>query len=136
MTDTVLLGEGIEGAKVAGSSRNPLSCRGLVKLHGMRCTLFVADFNVKAKIVEELGEGMKRLDESAFLEVNREILCDKAGIYTFDGKPSKDVSAGSATHKANYWRFAKQTLARIDRPHQELMNARNKRLSTMLTSGT
>ena len=137
--DTVRIGDAIEGAKAKGSSREPLKNRGLVKCCGLRCSFFVASFDVEAQLQEPLAAEAVRINPDAFTDLAREIRCDKALIHSLDGRPNLSVGARTGRHQASFWNFGKQTSIKIDRAHQELLNAIQSRIQrevSLSTGGT
>ena len=128
MPDIINYGDAIEGAKINGSSRFVLVNRGLVgKKNGDKYFRFIASFNVDAQIVAAAKKLILSL--SAHMVVGSKLLCDKAIIESFSNTASCAVNSKSHTHKANFWKFSKQTMVRIDLPHNEIKNAIIKRLS-------
>lgn len=123
MKSLVRLGESIEGLKVDGQSRKPLDARALESsiVNGKMVYVWVASFDVRARIVEELGDGEKPIFESsAYVSGEYELIARKVLVKTFDrGRPDADVSKGSATHQANFWHFRKRTSVRITQVHDE-----------------
>lgn len=129
MVELVRPGEAIEGAKVDGASRKPLMSRGLyLSDGGTQCYRFVADFDVKARVTELLlSEPETRLHPSAAIDGEAEIICQKAMVHCVSRKYDQYVGPGSATHQTNHWHFAKQTAVIIDRGHQQIIEALEKR---------
>ena len=127
MSDVVDKGAAIEGAKVDGSSRNPLKNRGLWFRAGRRMHQFVASFNVKAEIRTELKHDVARIEPNAQTDSKSEIRCERALICSLDISPAQSVGPCSGTHKASLWAFSKQTAVIIDQAHQEFVNAQAKR---------
>lgn len=126
MPESYLQHEAIEGDKVSGDSRDPLIPRGLVNHNGHRCNRFVAKFNVKAKVTSPAEVAL--LEPNANLSMGDSIKCDKATIHSMTRKYRADVVHGSASHKTNAWSFSDRTSARIESPHQELIDGMRNRL--------
>jgi hypothetical protein len=87
---------------------------------------FVAAFDVKASITEELG-GPAEISPDAATAIGNEIRCERAVIETLDNKPRKWLAPGSSTHQANHWHFSKRTAVIVDRAHEAIANAIEKR---------
>ena len=119
-------GDSIEGLKIAGQSRDPLINRGLYIYKEVRCFRFVADFDVKANIVKELNKKTKKIDSEAHLLLDDEIICSGALIHSLNDKYSNSLEHVSAKHRANVWRFTKQSNVAVTKSHEEINNAKQK----------
>jgi hypothetical protein len=121
-------GDSVEGLKVEGNSRRPLFNRGLVYHNGIKCYRFLAEFNIKSKIVEQLSKETIKIEQTAHVSFDDEILCDGAVIHSLKDKYSKYLGSNvSATHSSNLWYFPNQSNVRITKSHQEIENAIRKR---------
>ncbi len=130
MSDIVRIGESIEGLSVDGNSRDPLLYRGIFRYKDRYCHRFIASFNIKSKIVSQITDEMLKskkvikIEENACCDLSDELICDKAIIHSLDKKYSSTLKSNiSATHSASSWHFPKQTNVKIDRSHQEILNA-------------
>lgn len=131
MSDLTRPGDALEGDSLEGQSRDPIIPRGLMRVNGLKCYKFSSSFDVKSKIKCALSSGAVRLDPNASVSCADQLLCERATILSLKMRYSKSVSTGSATHKANFWAFPQQAIARIDMAHQQIENARAKRLAQM-----
>lgn len=121
-------GDSIEGEKVAGQSRHPLPhARGLTKVNGVVCYQFDADFDVRARVVEPPDPEAVRLNPAASTSPADEVVCARAIIHSIKNRFTQSVEHGSATHKTNQWRFPRQCLVTVDRVHEEIARAQEKR---------
>lgn len=129
MVEIVSVGESIEGRVVDGSSRKPLSYRGLSRYGNIVCHRFLSEFNVRAHIVEPLESADKRFDDKAKSCRHDKLICDVAIIHSLKDKFSSSLGSNiSATHGASLWHFPQQTNVKITRSHAEIENAIQKKL--------
>lgn len=126
MTVQVKENSAIEGAKVSGKSRKPLVNRGVVLVQGHLVHMFSSSFNVEAYNKCALYSPPLYEPNASVLEGDS-IICDGAVLYSEKGKYSTVVTMGSGTHQTNKWDFPHRTSARINIPHQELINGLLKR---------
>jgi len=127
MPQIVKNGESIEGKKIKGSSRKPVSYKGIVLEKGKKLHKFISQFNTKSSIIETISE-KERLFETANISINDEIFCDDALLRSVDKHFSTEhESNASSTHGASVWSFPKHTNVMITRSHQEIENAIYKR---------
>ena len=126
MTEAVRVNDAIEGAKISGKSRDPLRNRGLCLILGHRVFKFTASFNVEANNKCALSPP-PIYEPNAAVAVGDSIRCDGAVLYSAKAKYSTTLTMGSATHQINKWDFPQHTSARINMPHQELINGIQKR---------
>lgn len=130
MTTIVKSGDSIEGAKIDGSSRNPVYYKGIIFEKGQKLHKFVSRFNTKACINQELSKGDKKLIESSHVEKNDKLVCEDAFLRSNGNRYSSGVrSNASSTHGASSWSFARQTNVMVIKSHQEIENALRKRLA-------
>lgn len=119
----VLTGAAIEGAKVSGSSRDPLRNFGICVRNGIRCYRFVATFDVRAGISQTLQDGVPMIEPCANRQADAAVQCSRATIHSLDDKPKVHVAERTGAHRASHWRFADQTGVRVDAPHENLVNS-------------
>lgn len=117
----------IEGLAVSGHSRHPIKNRGLQLYKNRVCFRFVASFDVRAQVDEPIPEGLSKFEEISNDKVGDQIICEAALIHSDKNKYSQWIEKGSSTHKANYWHFSHQTMAKISRAHEEIQNAISRR---------
>jgi len=128
-------GESIEGLKIQGHSRDPLRYQRPVKINGIKCFLFKAEFNVFAELIIELTHGTQQIDENALIVKGETIGCDTALITTIASARTprqRDLfqeitSHVSHTHGASEWESKQQTNVKVVTPRQEIINALQKR---------
>lgn len=131
MPQRVRQNDSIEGQVVDGSSRDPLITRGKRSTPAGICNCFIADFDVDASIVKSLSPGTVQIDPTSDIAQGSRVICQKSIVLSFEKKPQTQVINRTGRHKASAWHFPKQTLAKIDRAHQELVNAIENRLAQL-----
>jgi hypothetical protein len=121
--------ESIEGAKIAGDSRDPLRFQRVQKINGQKCFIFKAEFNVHAAIESPLPPGTSQIDDNALTSTGDKLSGDTAIITSlsknFAGALERNFTA---THSANTWEFTKQTNVKVVTPRHQIIQAMQKRL--------
>ncbi len=80
MPTIVEVGASIEGEKIEGHSRDPLSYRGKQRCNEVDCFQFVAKFDVKSLVIEVLVPKTPMISPSAHIGLNDDIVCEQAVI--------------------------------------------------------
>jgi len=128
MAEIVQAGQSIEGLKVEGSSRKPLSYKGPELVNGQKRYKYMANFNTRSTIITKLNASSTKIIEDAIIDIDNTIVCENALIRSLENRYSKKLeSNASSTHSTNAWLFPKQTNVFITRGHPEIENGIAKR---------